>query len=565
MTTISLRRFALGLVVGAFAAAALAAANAYARPAPSDGGQPVIDWNRVLLGLVSTPGVQPASVQPTRNFAIVQTAIYDAVNSIDRTHEPYLIEVHPRRGASETAAADAAAYRALLGLYPSQQQTLDATYAAELAEVPAGPARDEGVRIGAEVAHDLLAVRADDGSQTAPPPFNVGTDPGAYRPTPPNLAAPVFTGWGQVKPFALDAANQFRPAPPYALTTDAYARALQEVQSLGAANSTTRTPEQTQIATFWNPPIQNAWNQIAETVAAAHHSDLPTTARLFAALDVSFADGAIAFYDAKYTFQLWRPVTAINLADTDGNPNTTADAAWLPLTGTTPADPSYPGAHSTISAAGADVLARFYGDAQRFTVTSPALPGVTRSFRSFSAAAEEAGLSRIYAGVHTRLDHVAGLKIGYDVATFVLGHALLPNRGATLTAARIPARQSANTGTVVDVARSRFGRVLVDEHGRTLYDFPPDKGTMSVCYGACAALWPPLTTKAKPHAGPGVRHSLLGTTRRSDGTLEVTYGGHPLYYYVADRKRGQFSGQGLDQFGAPWWVISPTGTEIHRG
>ena len=141
-------------------------------------------WNRILLGLVSTPGVQPPSIQPTRNFAIVHAAIYDAVNSIDRSHEPYLIEIHARRDASETAAADAAAYRTLLGLYPSQQQTLDDTYSAELAQVPAGPARDEGIRVAEQVARDLLAVRADDGSQATPPPFVAGTDPGAYRPTP---------------------------------------------------------------------------------------------------------------------------------------------------------------------------------------------------------------------------------------------------------------------------------------------------------------------------------------------------------------------------------------------
>ena len=546
MKSISLRRFALGFLVGAAAAAAIAAASANAKPA---GGQPVLDWNRVMLALVTTPGVQPTSVHPTRNFAIVHAAIYDAVNSIDRSHEPYLIEIHPRRDASETAAADAAAYRTLLGLYPSQQQTLDQTYAAELSRVPAGPARDEGVRVGAQVARDLLAVRADDGSQAVPPPFVAGADPGAYRPTPPNFAAPAFTNWGQVTPFVLDRGDQFRPAPPPAVTSDAYATALREVQSVGASNSTTRSADQTQLATFWNPPIQNTWNQIAETVATAHHSDLPTTARLFATLNLSFADAAIAFYDAKYAFQVWRPVAAIEA---------TADPAWLPLTGTTPADPSYPGAHSTISAAGADVLAQFYGDAQRFTVTSPALPGVTRSFRSFSGAAEEAGLSRIYAGVHTRLDHVAGLKLGHDVAGFVLRDALLPTRRAMLTAAF-------SRGTTVDVARTRFGRILVDDRGRTLYDFPPDKGTTSVCYGACAALWPPLTTTAKPHAGPGARQSLLGTTKRSDGSLEVTYGGHPLYYYVADRKRGQFSGQGLDQFGAPWWVISAAGKEIHRG
>jgi membrane-associated phospholipid phosphatase len=198
------------------------------------------------------------------------------------------------------------------------------------------------------------------------------------------------------------------------------------VQLVGSATSTTRTPEQTEIGRFWNPPIQNFWNQIAQEVALAHHTDLATTARLFAALNLSFADSAIAFYDAKYAYRLWRPVTAIRLADTDGNPDTVGDPSWLPLAGTTPADPSYPGAHSTISAAAADVLASFFGDRQSFTVTSPALPGVTRSFDSFSAAAEEAGVSRIYAGVHTRLDHVAGLTLGRDVADFVLRNALLP-------------------------------------------------------------------------------------------------------------------------------------------
>jgi membrane-associated phospholipid phosphatase len=441
MKRFSVRLFALGLALGAVGAAAILASSAYARTPQTDAtkthrpathartaqesGQPVIDWNQVLLSIVNTPGAQPANVQPTRNFAILHAAIYDAVNAIDRTHEPYLISVRVPRGASETAAADAAAHTALVGLYPAQQSSLDIDYAAELAKVPDGPAKDKGVRLGQQIAGDLLAIRAIDGSSVIPPPFVAGTNPGDYRPTPPNLPAPVFTTWGQVTPFVLDSGNQFRPAPPPALTSNAYAAAINEVESLGSATSTTRTAEQTQIGQFWNPPIQNFWNQIAETVALSHHSDLPTTARLFAALNLSFADSAIAFYDAKYTYQLWRPVTAIRLADTDGNPNTVADPNWLPLAGNTAADPSYPGAHSTISAAGADVLASFYGDKQHFSLTSPALPGVTRSFDSFSAAAEEAGLSRIYSGQHTRLDHVAGLALGHDVAGFVLHNALL--------------------------------------------------------------------------------------------------------------------------------------------
>jgi hypothetical protein len=442
MRKFSVRLFALGIALGVLGATGVLAAGAYARTsqtgametrlpagharnAPAS-GQPVIDWNQVLLSIVNTPGAQPANIQPTRNFAILHAAIYDAVDSIDRAYDPYLISIRAPRGASETAAADAAAHTALVGLYPAQQSSLDADYASELAKVANGPAKDEGTRLGQQVATDLLAIRANDGSNVVPPPFVAGTNPGDYRPTPPNLPAPVFTSWGQVAPFVLASGDQFRPAPPPALTSDAYAAAINEVESLGSATSTTRTSDQTQIGQFWNPPIQNFWNQIAQSVALSHHSDLPTTARLFAELNLSFADSVIAFYDAKYTYQLWRPVTAIRLADTDGNPNTVADPNWLPLAGNTAADPSYPGAHSSISAAGADVLASIYGNKQHFSVSSPALPGVTRSFSSFSAAAEEAGLSRIYAGQHTRVDHVAGLTLGHDVAGFVLRNALLP-------------------------------------------------------------------------------------------------------------------------------------------
>jgi membrane-associated phospholipid phosphatase len=421
------KRRGLGLLA-VLGAAAVLAGGAGARAKQPDSGRPVVDWNQVLLTIVNTPGAQPATVHPTRSFAILHAAIYDAVNSIDRTREPYLVSVRAPRSASETAAADAAAHAVLVALYPAEQSTIDADYAAELAQVADGPAKAKGVNVGVRIAADTLAVRADDGSNATPPPFVAGAAPGDYRPTPPNLAAPVFTGWGRVTPFVLEDGGQFRPAPPPALTSDAYAAALDEVQSLGSATSTTRTAEQTQIGTFWSPPIQNFWNQIADTVALGKHSDLPTTARLFAALDLSLADSTIAFYDAKYAYRLWRPVTAIREADADGNPKTAGDPAWLPLAGNTAPDPSYPGAHSTLSAAAATVLASVYGDAQSFAVSSPSLPGATRSFTSFSGASQEAGLSRIYAGQHTRLDHVAGVALGRNVATFVLHNVLLPAR-----------------------------------------------------------------------------------------------------------------------------------------
>jgi len=248
MKWLSPRLFALGFALGALGTTAVLATNADARGKPravAASGQSVIDWNQLLLSIVNTPGAQPASIQPTRNFAIVHAAIYDAVNAVDRTHEPYLISIRAPRGASETAAADAAARTALLGLYPSQQATIDATYATELAQVPDGPAKDHGVNLGTAVANDLLAIRAGDGSNITPPPFVAGTAPGDYRPTPQNFPAPVFTTWGQVTPFVLDSGNQFRPAPPPTLTSDAYVAAINEVQSLGSATSTTRTADQT--------------------------------------------------------------------------------------------------------------------------------------------------------------------------------------------------------------------------------------------------------------------------------------------------------------------------------
>jgi hypothetical protein len=444
------KRLAKQLAVGAIACAmALQGGVALARPtargtaavrtartAP-ESGQPVIDWNRILLSIVTTPGGQPASIQPTRNFAILHAAIYDAVNSIDRSHEPYLVVVPAPRDASEPAAADAAAHTALVGLYPAQKSALDSDYVAELSRVPDGQRKDQGIRVGETIARDVLAIRGNDGSNVPAPPFTPGSAPGDYRPTPPDFSAPVFTTWGQVTPFVLHSGHQFRPPAPPPLSSAEYAAAINQVQRLGSVNSSTRTAVQTEIAKFWSPPIQNFWNEIAQQVAIAHHTSLPRTARLFAALNLSFADSAIAFYDAKYTYQRWRPVTAIRKADTDGNPKTVADHNWLPLAGNTPPDPSYPGAHSTISAAGAEVLASFFGDHQRFSVISPALPGVTRSFTSFSAAELEAGLSRIYAGVHTRIDHEAGLRLGHDVAGFVLRNALLPGRPfRTATGAR---------------------------------------------------------------------------------------------------------------------------------
>jgi membrane-associated phospholipid phosphatase len=384
-----------------------------------DGSAIVVAWNRTLLHIVQTPGLQPATVHPTRSYALLQTAIYDAVVSITRDGPRVLASVKAPRDARPDAAAASAGHAILSALYPSVQRGLDQQLADELAAIPDGRAKREGADVGEAIASMFLAARASDGSAAAPAPFTAGSQPGDYRPTPPNFPAAAFTGWGKVTPFVLRHGAQFRPSPPPALTSAAYARALKEVQSLGQDTSLTRTAEQTVIGKFWAPPIWNTWNAIAEDAIVAHDANLERTAAMFAALDLSFADSAVAMYDAKYHYQLWRPITAIRLADTDGNPSTIGDPTWTPLA-VTAGDPSYPGAHSTISAAGAAVLSAFFGDRNGIQVTSPALAGVVRTFTSYSAVATEAGLSRIFAGQHTRIDHEAGLRLGNDVAHFVL-------------------------------------------------------------------------------------------------------------------------------------------------
>jgi hypothetical protein len=385
-------------------------------------GVSVIAWNQELVKIVLTPGAPPASIHPTRSYAMLHAAINDAVVSITRDASPLLVSVSAPRGARPDAAAIEAGRATLAALYPGFKGELAQLADAQLATIPNGADKQQGIQVGDAVAARVLQLRANDGSATVPSPFKPGTQPGNYRPTPPNFPTPVFTNWGQVTPFVLKSGSQFRPEPPPALTSATYAQDLNEVKSLGQNTSVTRTAEQTVIGKFWAPAVWNTWNVIAENAAVAHHTNLERTARLFGVLNLSLADSAIALYDGKYQFQLWRPITAIRLADTDGNPATTADPNWSPLA-VTAADPSYPGAHSTFSAAAATVLAAYFGDRDHIQVASTALSGTVRTFDSYSDVATEAGLSRIFAGQHFRFDHIAGLDLGHDVAQFVLHHA----------------------------------------------------------------------------------------------------------------------------------------------
>jgi PAP2 superfamily protein len=387
----------------------------------------VIEWNRTLLVIVRTAGAQPATIHSTRNFAILHAAIFDAVNNIEPKFSPYLVRLSDvPRSASKIAAADQAAHDVLVSLYPAFQASLDTELQQDLAQLPDNERKVQGVAVGQAVASQLLAARSADGANVTPPLYVPGTQPGDYQLTPPNFAPADFTQWPHVTPFALPRADEFRPGPPPPLTSATYTEVFNEVKSLGFVDSTTRTAEQTQIGQFWNGNIQDFWNEIAQTAALAHHLNVEQSARLFALLNISLADTTIAFFDAKYEYNFWRPVTAVELADTDGNPQTDPDPTWLPLSPKTAPDPSYPGAHSAISKAGATVLRFVFGDQFSFDVTSESLPGVSRHFGSFSAAAEEAGLSRIYAGQHFRTDHIAGKKLGRQVAGSVDHSILFP-------------------------------------------------------------------------------------------------------------------------------------------
>jgi PAP2 superfamily len=367
-------------------------------------GDMVLRWNSIMLGALRAGGLPN---QPnTRVAAIVQAAVYDAVNSIDQSYTPYLGLIAAPAGASEDAAAAQAAHDALVGLFPAQAGVLDLDLKASLQQIKDGDAKTAGIMVGQMAAHNILAARSNDGSDKTVD-YTPGTDPGQWQLTPPAYGPPLVPQWGMVTPFCMQSGSQFRPPPPPALTSQDYTDAFNQVKELGSLNSGTRSADQTEAALFWQgitTPNSGAavgqWNEIAQEVAVAKSNSLVQNARLFALLDLTIADDQIACFDGKYTYNFWRPVTAIRAADTDGNPDTEADVNWTTLFAT-PSHPSYPSAHATFSTACATVLAAYFGtDAIPFSLSFDGLPGVTRSFDSFSAAANEAGQSRMWAGIH---------------------------------------------------------------------------------------------------------------------------------------------------------------------
>jgi PAP2 superfamily len=357
------------------------------------------------------------------------------VDAIDRTSSPFLIHPHARGKASPVAAADAAGLFTASALFPTDTALFQATYQSALAGVPDGQGKTDGIAVGRSVAEQVLIARTTDGAN-AVVNYTPGTAPGDWRPTPTAFAPAQTPQWPDVTPFALKSGSQFRPGPPPALTSPEYTAAFNEVKDLGSVNSTDRTAQQTDVARFWagaagTPQIAGYWNEIAENAATSQGNTLDQDARLFAELNVTLADATIANFDAKYTYNRWRPVTAIQLADQDGNPDTVADPSWLPLNNTAN-NPSWVSTHADISGAAAATLANFFGtDNISFSLTSSDLKGETHSFSSFSAAAAEAENSVVWSGNHFRFDVTAGDAQGRSVAQFIDQNFFkpLPGRG----------------------------------------------------------------------------------------------------------------------------------------
>jgi hypothetical protein len=380
----------------------------------------ITDWNNAALDAIRADHTAPPIA--SRSLAILHVAIYDAINGVTRTHEVYLVPSAVPASASREAAASAAAHEALVNLFPANRATFDALHAAILATIPDGPHKTAGIVWGEFVANQILAARVNDGWDAVVPPPG-GSGPGVWVPTPPAFHPYLLPQWGFVRPFAMSSSSQFRPPGPPPLDSQRYANDYEEVKELGAAVGSTRTDEQTEIALFWadgagteTPP--GHWNSIAQIIAAARGNTLEENARLFALLNIAMADSAICAWDAKYTFDFWRPVTAIAFAEPELN--------WMSFI-VTPPFPDYVSGHSTFSAAAATVLPLFYGTEDLpFTTGSDFLPGVYRSFSTCLDAAEEAAMSRIYGGIHFRSASEDGLQAGISIGEWTGSHYLLP-------------------------------------------------------------------------------------------------------------------------------------------
>jgi hypothetical protein len=393
---------------------------------------PIAAWNQITENAVKV-GNHPLPVTSVE-FAIVQLAIYDAVESIDGRYEPYYTRV-PGATGSLSAAAAKAGHDTLVGLFPAQSPALEAAYADFLATNGVDPL-DPGTAVGAQAAANILALRANDGRfPLNPPPFLGSTAIGQWRPTPsllpgpPPTLAPGLTPWlASVRPFTMHSGSQFRVGPPPDLTSQLWADDYNETKTVGSLTSTTRTAEQTEIGYFWADSGPLLWQNALRYISATYLHDTGDSARLFALAEAALADAQIACWDSKYFYNFWRPITAIRLGDQDGNPATVVDPGWQPLINT-PNFPEYPSGHADVSGAVSRMLRLFFGTDEltfQMTTTNALAPQKTRTFTRFSQAEQEVINARVYVGIHYRnSDTTAGAQ-GRRVANWVFKHSLRP-------------------------------------------------------------------------------------------------------------------------------------------
>ncbi len=394
----------------------------------------VTKWNSLLLEAVRDTGTNPP--RASRAMAMTQIAVFDAVNAITGRYNAYLPGVVTNEPCNQRAAAAAAAHGVLSALLPSQQANFDALLNRQLSTLNDIVARDNGVALGQLCANAILDARANDHSNDVVP-YTPGNLPGQWRPTLPGNAPGLLPNWPTVTPFTMTSGDQFRQGGPPALDSAEWAASYNEVKEIGALNSATRTADQTEIALLWaagggtvTPPGQ--WNQIAQQIARDSGMSITKSAQLFGALGAALGDAAIVSWDNKYAYDFWRPITAIQEGDTDGNDDTVADINWLPLINTPPF-PEYTSGHSTFSRAAAAILQLLTGsDAHTFTVTVDDQPHISRDFTSLDEAANEAGLSRIYGGIHFDFSNIDAQLSGQALAEFIVANYFLevPTPGA---------------------------------------------------------------------------------------------------------------------------------------
>ncbi|MEO5896489.1 MAG: vanadium-dependent haloperoxidase [Vicinamibacterales bacterium] len=415
---------------------ALATAASLASPLPTAGWEDnpdqVLEWNQVFIDTLAATNTANSSSQ--RLGAIVHTAIFDAYNGIEKRYAPIFVHDSAPHGASRRAAVIAAAYTALVGLFPSRLAALDASYSASLAALSdddgdGGRSRERGIAWGTEVAQAVLAWRATDGFNGTYPAFAGGTAVGQWRPTP-RLVTPPPTcgttmgaqGLAFTSMFVLVSENQFLPELPRVLMSNTYVDDFNAVKALGRGTGSTRTPDQTALAPFWEGNASIHWNQAANQIARANHLSMSHNNRLLAVLNIAMADTAITIWSAKRSYGAiptevtWRPATSIPLADTDGNPETSPDSGWQPLVNT-PCHPEYPAGHPSLNGAAATVLLSHFSDEQVFTLTTPSLP--SRVYTSITQARSDGNNARVWGGMHYPSTVVISDAVGEAIANYI--------------------------------------------------------------------------------------------------------------------------------------------------